>query len=312
MKQPLKFAFFFLLLAAGTLSAAEKNLLPEDGRAYGRSNVAFRDGCFVYDAKPGKWTSLAVKLPLKKGVYTCSLEYRSEGAGGNTQLNLVLQVDKPAEKFRREYETKEFSGTWRTLSGYLVMPADGTAKVSVYAQSPSPAEIQVRKLRLTAFPENDLAVLKLKTEENLALQWRMQWKFRNQPSCLSLVPCEDHIEGGLALNSAPQKGVRVTVESIPLPVLENTDYECSIWMKADAEKPVSVSVDGWVSGEKHWYKLQKFRVTDEWREYSFPFRTPELSRYRGMVRIKVNPLADYTSLQIKDAMLKMKERTHKK
>ena len=311
MRQPLKFAFFFLLLAAGVLSAAE-NLMPQDVRLYRRSNVAFREGCFVYDVKPGKWTSLAMKLPLKKGVYGCSLEVRSGGTDGKTLLKLVLQPDKPAEKFRREYETKEFSETWHTLSGYLVMPEDGTANVSVYAQGPSPAEIQVRKLRLTALPENDLAVLKLKTEENLALQWSMQWDFRNQPPCLSLVPCEEHIEGGFALKSAPRKGIRVAVESIPLPALENTDYECSLWMKADAEMGIAVFVDGWVSGEKHWYKLQKFRVTDEWREYSFPFRTPELSRYRGMVRIKVNPLADYTSLQIKDAMLKIKERNQKK
>lgn len=311
MNLNLKTGVGLLLLLAGVLSAAE-NLLPQDVRLYRRSNVAFREGCFVYDVKPGKWTSLAVKLPLKKGVYGCSLEFRSGGTDGKTLLKLVLQPDKPAEKFRREYETSEFSETWRTLSGYLVMPEDGTANVSVYAQSPSPAEMQVRKLRLTALPENDLAVLKLKTEENLALQWSMQWDFRNQPPCLSLVSSEEHIEGGLALKSAPRKGIRVAVESIPLPALENTDYECSLWMKADAEMGIAVFVDGWVSGEKHWYKLQKFRVTDEWREYSFPFRTPELSRYRGMVRIKVNPLADYTSLQIKDAMLKIKERNQKK
>lgn len=311
MNLKLKTGVGLLLLLAGVLSAAE-NLMPQDVRLYRRSNVAFREGYFVYDVKPGKWTSLAVKLPLKKGVYGCSLEVRSGGTDGKTLLKLVLQPDKPAEKFRREYETKEFSETWRTLSGYLVMPEDGTANVSVYAQGPSPAEIQVRKLRLTALPENDLAVLKLKTEENLALQWRMEWDFRNQPPCLSLVPCEEHIEGGFALKSAPRKGIRVAVESIPLPALENTDYECSLWMKADAEMGIAVFVDGWVSGEKHWYKLQKFRVTDEWREYSFPFRTPELSRYRGMVRIKVNPLADYTSLQIKDAMLKIKERNQKK
>lgn len=311
MNLKLKTGVGLLLLLAGVLSAAE-NLMPQDVRLYRRSNVAFREGCFVYDVKPGKWTSLAVKLPLKKGVYGCSLEVRSGGTDGKTLLKLVLQPDKPAEKFRREYETKEFSETWRTLSGYLVMPEDGTANVSVYAQGSSPAEIQVRKLRLTALPENDLAVLKLKTEENLALQWSMQWDFRNQPPCLSLVPCEEHIEGGFALKSAPRKGIRVAVESIPLPALENTDYECSLWMKADAEMGIAVFVDGWVSGEKHWYKLQKFRVTDEWREYSFPFRTPELSRYRGMVRIKVNPLADYTSLQIKDAMLKIKERNQKK
>lgn len=311
MNLKLKTGVGLLLLLAGVLSAAE-NLMPQDVRLYRRSNVAFREGCFVYDVKPGKWISLAVKLPLKKGVYGCSLEVRSGGTDGKTLLKLVLQPDKPAEKFRREYETKEFSETWRTLSGYLVMPEDGTANVSVYAQGPSPAEIQVRKLRLTALPENDLAVLKLKTEENLALQWRMEWDFRNQPPCLSLVPCEEHIEGGFALKSAPRKGIRVAVESIPLPALENTDYECSLWMKADAEMGIAVFVDGWVSGEKHWYKLQKFRVTDEWREYSFPFRTPELSRYRGMVRIKVNPLADYTSLQIKDAMLKIKERNQKK
>ena len=165
MRQPLKFAFFFLLLAAGVLSAAE-NLLPQDVRLYRRSNVAFREGCFVYDVKPGKWTNLAVKLPLKKGVYGCSLEVRSGGADGKTLLKLVLQPDKPAEKFRREYETKEFSETWRTLSGYLVMPEDGTANVSVYAQGPSPAEIQVRKLRLTDYV---ISALKTAPYDNIHL-----------------------------------------------------------------------------------------------------------------------------------------------
>ena len=65
------------------------------------------------------------------------------------------------------------------------------------------------------------------------------------------------------------------------------------------------AADGWVSGEKHFYRSRKVPVTPEWQRYTFEFKTPELARFRGVLRIQITPAGDCNWLQIKDAALKM-------
>ena len=287
-----------------TLNCPSENLLPENPQKYGRSSATIKDGGFRIDALPGKWCAVTSKVPLKKGYYRFTLEYKAGGeTPAGTILKVVLSPEILKEKYRREYNANQFSGTWKTLSGYLCMPSDGDGRINAYVECRQPAGIMIRRLKLEPLTEKQLSTVRVESEKDLAMQWEPQWKFRDTASRLELVPSEDHIEGGYALKITPAKGIRTAVAGIAVPAPENSFCRVSVWLKSTPEIPVIITADGWAPGEKHWYKSLKIRTAKEWQCFSFEIKTPELSRYRGMLRIQITPCADYSSLQIKDAML---------
>lgn len=287
------------------LSAAE-NPAPQELSRYGRSNVVVKEDGFLYHATPGKWTCVTWKTPLKKGYYRYFLEYRGVGAvPPQTVLKTAVKPEVQSEQYRRGWDVAEFSEAWKRVTGVFCMPADGTARMYAYVECKAPASVMVRNIKLFPLPEKELASVKVETAADLVLQWKLLWKFRNSSSRLELVPAEDHIEGGHAVKLTPEPGTRAGVESVSLPAEGNRNYRASVWLKADRELPVRFTADGWTSGEKHFYRYRKVLVTPEWQRYSFEFKTPELARYRGVLRIQITPAGDCNWLQIKDAALEM-------
>ncbi len=303
-----KKSFYFAVLAGLTaipLFAAE-NLAPQELNRYDRSNVVVKEGEFLYHATPGKWTCVSWKTPLKKGYYGYSLEYRGVGVvPPQTVLKTAVTPEVQSEQYRRGWDVAEFSEAWKRVTGVFYMPADGTARTAAFLECKAPASVMVRNIKFFPLSEKERVSVKVETAADLTLQWRLLWRFRNSASLLELVPAEDHIEGGFAVKLTPEKGVRAGVESVCLPVEENRNYRASVWLKADRELPVRFTADGWVSGEKHFYRDRKVLATPEWQHYTFEFKTPELARYRGVLRIQITPAGDCNWLQIKDAALKM-------
>lgn len=304
----MKRAFYWTVLTGLTaipLSAAE-NPAPQELSRYGRSNVVVKEDGFLYHATPGKWTCVTWKTPLKKGYYGYSLEYRGVGeVPPQTVLKTAVKPEVQSEQYRRGWDVAEFSEAWKRVTGVFCMPADGTARMDAYVECKAPASVMVRNIKLFPLPEKELASVKVETAADLVLQWKLLWKFRNSSSRLELVPAEDHIEGGHAVKLTPEPGTRAGVESVSLPAEGNRNYRASVWLKADRELPVRFTADGWTSGEKHFYRYRKVLVTPEWQRYSFEFKTPELARYRGVLRIQITPAGDCNWLQIKDAALEM-------
>lgn len=292
-------------LTAIPLFAAE-NLAPQELNRYGRSNVVVKEDGFLYQAVPGKWTCVTWKAPLKKGYYGYSLEYRGVGeVPPQTVLKTAVKPEIQPEQYRRGWDVAEFSEAWKRVTGVFYMPADGTARMDAYVECKVPVSVMVRNIKLFPLPEKEQASIKVETAADLVLQWKLLWRFRNTASRLELVPAEDHIEGGYAVKLTPEPGTRAGVESVSLPAEGNRNYQASIWLKADRELPVLFAADGWVSGEKHFYRSRKVPVTPEWQRYTFEFKTPELARFRGVLRIQITPAGDCNWLQIKDAALKM-------
>ena len=287
------------------LSAAE-NPAPQELSRYGRSNVVVKEDGFLYHATPGKWTCVTWKTPLKKGYYGYSLEYRGVGeVPPQTVLKTAVKPEVQSEQYRRSWDVAEFSEAWKRVTGVFCMPADGTARMDAYVECKAPASVMVRNVKLFPLSEKELASVKVETSSDLVLQWKLLWRFRNTASRLELVPAEDHIEGGYAVKLTPEPGTLAGVESVSLPAEETRNYRASVWLKADRELPVRFTADGWTSGEKHFYRYRKVLVTPEWQRYSFEFKTPELARYRGVLRIQITPAGDCNWLQIKDAALEM-------
>ena len=296
--------YCFIALAgwiAIPLFAAE-NLAPQELRRYGRSNVVVKEGEFLYHATPGKLTCVTWKTPLKKGYYGYSLEYRGVG---EVPPQTVLKTAVKPEEYRRGWDVAEFSEAWKRVAGVFYMPADGTARMDAYVECKVPASVMVRNVKLFPLSEKELASVKVETSSDLMLQWKLLWRFRNSSSRLELVSAEDHIEGGHAVKLTPEPGTRAGVESVSLPAEGNRNYRASVWLKADRELPVIFTADGWTAGEKHFYRFRKISVAPEWQRYSFEFKTPELARYRGVLRIQITPAGDCNWLQIKDAALEM-------
>ena len=298
--------YCFIALAgwiAIPLFAAE-NLAPQELRRYGRSNVVVKEGEFLYHATPGKLTCVTWKTPLKKGYYGYSLEYRGVGeVPPQTVLKTAVKPEVQPDQYRRGWDVAEFSEAWKRVAGVFYMPADGTARMDAYVECKVPASVMVRNVKLFPLSEKELASVKVETSSDLVLQWKLLWRFRNTASRLELVPAEDHIEGGYAVKLTPEPGTLAGVESVWLPAEETRNYRASVWLKADRELPVRFTADGWTSGEKHFYRYRKVLVTPEWQRYTFEFKTPELARYRGALRIQITPAGDCNWLQIKDAAL---------
>lgn len=300
---------YCLIALAGWIAIplfAAENLAPQELRRYGRSNVVVKEGEFLYHATPGKLTCVTWKTPLKKGYYGYSLEYRGVGeVPPQTVLKTAVKPEVQPEQYRRGWDVAEFSETWKRISSIFYMPADGTARTDAYVECKVPASVMVRNVKLFPLSEKELASVKVETSSDLVLQWKLLWRFRNTASRLELVPAEDHIEGGYAVKLTPEPGTLAGVESVSLPAEETRNYRASVWLKADRELPVRFTADGWTSGEKHFYRYRKVLVTPEWQRYSFEFKTPELARYRGVLRIQITPAGDCNWLQIKDAALEM-------
>ena len=298
--------YCFIALAgwiAIPLFAAE-NLAPQELRRYGRSNVVVKEGEFLYHATPGKLTCVTWKTPLKKGYYGYSLEYRGVGeVPPQTVLKTAVKPEVQPDQYRRGWDVAEFSEAWKRVAGVFYMPADGTARMDAYVECKVPASVMVRNVKLFPLSEKELASVKVETSSDLVLQWKLLWRFRNTASRLELVPAEDHIEGGYAVKLTPEPGTLAGVESVWLPAEETRNYRASVWLKADRELTVRFTADGWTSGEKHFYRYRKVLVTPEWQRYTFEFKTPELARYRGALRIQITPAGDCNWLQIKDAAL---------
>lgn len=298
---------YCLIALAGWIAIplfAAENLAPQELRRYGRSNVVVKEGEFLYHATPGKLTCVTWKTPLKKGYYGYSLEYRGVGeVPPQTVLKTAVKPEVQPDQYRRGWDVAEFSEAWKRVAGVFYMPADGTARMDAYVECKVPASVMVRNIKLFPLPEKELASVKVETAADLVLQWKLLWKFRNSSSRLELVPAEDHIEGGHAVKLTPEPGTRAGVESVSLPAEGNRNYRASVWLKADRELPVRFTADGWTSGEKHFYRYRKVLVTPEWQRYTFEFKTPELARYRGALRIQITPAGDCNWLQIKDAAL---------
>ncbi len=304
----MKRAFYWTVLTGLTaipLFAAE-NLAPQELSRYGRSNTVVRENAFLYQATPGKWNSVTWKVPLKKGYYRYFLEYRGVGAvPPQTVLKTAVKPEVQSEQYRRGWDVAEFSEAWKRVTGVFYMPADGTARMDAYVECKAPASVMVRNVKLFPLSEKELASVKVETSSDLVLQWKLLWRFRNSSSRLELVSAEDHIEGGHAVKLTPEPGTRAGVESVSLPAEGNRNYRASVWLKADRELPVRFTADGWTAGEKHFYRFRKISVAPEWQRYSFEFKTPELARYHGVLRIQITPAGDCNWLQIKDAALEM-------
>ncbi len=116
----------------------------------------------------------------------------------------------------------------------------------------------------------------------------------------SFEPAADFVEEGdavtLSVGNDVKAGREAWILSSFFPFAADSEYEVSAWLKTDAPGNVSLGVNSWIDEkEKHYWKMNGFQTTTEWKQYKFTVKTPSvkefpvfrLGRTRGAVSMKI-------------------------
>ena len=116
----------------------------------------------------------------------------------------------------------------------------------------------------------------------------------------SFEPVTDFIEEGdaitLSVGNDVKAGREAWILSTFFPFAADSEYEVSAWLKTDAPGNVSLGVNSWIDEkEKHYWKMNGFQTTTEWKQYKFTVKTPSLKEFpvfrlgrtRGAVSMKI-------------------------
>lgn len=130
---------------------------------------------------------------------------------------------------------------------------------------------------------------------------------------LESVDAVDHIDEGKALKiSVPAgfQGRTADLRSNPIPLLPETDYKITAWVKGGGMGTGTIGVDAWIrNGIKHYYANGSVAVSKEWKKVEFKFRTPSAAEqpaleYRSArAKFGFRPNAELTKVQLKDFTL---------
>ncbi len=281
------------LAVAAALAGAE-NLLPENPHKFGRSNAEIRDAGWRINALPEKWNAIQATLPLKQSYYRLRFEYQAP-PGVTVKLRTMPES---TPEYVRQYMDSHPDGKWRTMTGWLRLPADGPAKIIVAVETPTPQTVEVRNLQMEALPEEPIRIV---VDETAAPVWQAQWALRDTKYAFTYVDAPLHIDGGKALRFTPEPGGKANIQSQSFPVQAGKKYRLSVWIRSSVEVAGEVQIDGWVNkGPTHWYQTERTRLAGEWKEYLLPFTAPEEAVYRGLMCVQIRSNAPVDWLEVKD------------
>lgn len=136
---------------------------------------------------------------------------------------------------------------------------------------------------------------------------------------VELVDAADHIDEGKAVKiTAPESFYSkrpASLQSSSLPLLPDTDYRVSAWVKGNGIGTGMIGVNSWYDNKsKHYYNSGSISVSAEWTQVEFKFRTPSLTEHPQLARrvthgsIGFRPTAQLNEFQFKDFTLERIEK----
>ena len=135
---------------------------------------------------------------------------------------------------------------------------------------------------------------------------------------LETVDAADHIDEGKALKmTVPESYNRpdnATIRSNALPLLPDTNYKITVWIKGNSSGTVSIGVDSWIGrGLKHYYAGGGISVSTEWKKVQIKFRTPSLKEHPQLdyrvtrAKLGFRPNGGLTEVQFKEFSLEQEK-----
>ena len=229
------------------------------------------------------------ELPMKAGEYAM-LTFDAEMTGTKGFFN--FSASGFADKFYNQYYQHAFSGKGKFYFTFYAA-TDSNVKLQINLNSAG------EDLKMVI---SNLNVKKFTTFDQLDLsEYEAIHNNPKTPGIVTRVSAEDHLEGGFA-DKIVAADKRAKGTTFKLPVMPGQKYKLTFWAKASKTTRFNLWIDGWTSGQKHWYAPFKLSADTEFKQYEIEFTScPEITRYRAMVvaNFQLTPNNDLTVKGIK-------------
>ena len=254
-----------------------------------RWKVSVKDDVYTITFDKGKGGFMQGELPMKAGEYAMlTFDAEINAPGGY----FTFSATGFADKLYNQYYQHAFSGKGKFYFTFYAA-TDTVAKLQLnLASAGKDLKMVISNLKVKKFTTFD----KLDLSEYEALHNNPK-----TPGMVTRVSAEDHLEGGFA-DKIVATDKRAKGATFKLPIMPGQKYKLSFWAKASKTTRFNMWIDGWTSGQKHWYAPFKLSADTEFAQYEIEFTScPEITRYRAMViaNFQLMPNNDLTVKGIK-------------
>ena len=261
-----------------------------------------------FDVPAGKRAEFAHKFKLENGnFYKISFDLEFPGNAPETFKSGFFNDELPFSFMETKagkgklspvfyiYAKKDFDLWFRC---YFVAKTDLKGVFS----SPKLEKLSADALKKITIPENT---------ENVANWFQASW-MKNALN-IETVDAADHIDEGKAVKVSIPAGTKVKsadLRSNAIPLLPETNYKASVWIKGSGMGSGTIGIDAWINRKtKHYYANGSIPISKEWNLAEFVFRTPSAEEqpaleYRSArAKLGFRPNAELTEIQFKDFTL---------
>ena len=276
MKQ---FFMIALMVSAMALCAAEAevlrcNLKSVNNWHFNGKTAKLDNGVFSFlrDSKIPEWrTGLTALLSVQpEQYYLLSVTAAVENSVAGEKLKLAYLDDTP-NNYREFIQTVKNG----QKAVYYLCAKSGTKNTNarlLICGNGTPGNMKVAVSGITGEAFDFSKPFVIPAEGEAASSWAdNNW---GPSDGLALVDCEDHIDGGKAVEITAGKKKQTSIRSFFLPVKPGKKYRISAWFKAD--KPVVVTSYFYVYANRNDYRadMKKETVSSKWKRLSGEFTTP--------------------------------------
>ena len=303
-----------LILLAGLLAGtvcAETNW-----KAWARPAGSTAEGDKVtFTAPAGKRTEFITRVNLEKEhFYRISFELDFPGAAPESYKYGLNKIEELPYSFvemknaRGKTAPVIYTYAGEDMETYFRVYFAANAEVKGVFANPKIEKLSAGALKKAVMPENGTIVS----------NW-IQPSWMKNALKVELVDAADHIDEGKAVKiTAPESFYAkrpASVHSNSLPLVPDTDYRVTAWVKGNGVGTGIIGVNSWYNTKvKHYYCSGNIAVTKAWTQVEFKFRTPSLKEHPQLEKrvthgsIGFRPTAALNEFQFKDFTLEQIEK----
>ena len=259
------------------------------------------------------WAGIDVKAAVRTDTYY-KLSWRMKGSVEDPEAFFGLEIKMNG---KNGYQSYVLTGDWSEYDAYFHTGPASSVNLRLYT-NPSPAKnIQINDIRLVEqnpsdFGRNILPDGEFEDSVGIPANWHKSWGA--DVNSAKIVHSQDFISGehSLEVEFPMQAKGHPGIQSILMPVTPGKENELKFWAKAPSEYTISVSIDSWVllgqHKDAHFWKGQSFKISQNWKEYSFKVEIPsDISKYpdleQRMVRVLIQGEKDHAGKVCLDGMI---------
>ena len=273
------FAMFAAGMIPAMMFAADFTLQPTSLWKKTADDAAVID----YDGRRA-WPHLKLKTaePLKPNtLYRITFEAKSSAPKDVFCGFLSVIQGKKHRLYTRFYPTANF----KKYTCYFNSGKPSQESPSIYFNPTSAFQLEVRNIRLDEMTDDLLYGKNLIAWGDFEEGNAFRAYDKKMNGLVKIVDSANFISGEKSLMLDCPAGKSVMITSGYLPAIPGKEIEVKFYAKSDSPAKIQVSLDWWMGGTKHFYRLFQFKTEKEWKEYSLKYKVPEdIGKYPALSR----------------------------